>query len=1007
VDIKRILSIIDGEKQSPQALTEGRNMAKDMVMQHYNKYSSSVPSKKTSNINEYFKVVDEEMLKIIKEDQEAKKVQVKKIVDRVLERLDENKKVAATKPRNFVAKNQQISGAGAHKDKKKAEKQGDVKHKKDQIPVEVSEQGVAEGHRAARRPFAEQDLSETSDYARRREREEKIISGQKPARKKAPAQTSDYARRREQQKKQGVAEASPDWRSKMGFDMDDPSGDPLDDPEDRGLHRPETFVTSQGNRYTYILGGDLYDPSPTGDEMSAQIRFKGIDHVHPIQRIHLQYDPNMQAFDPEESRADDPILDIWLKQQRPFPSDEDSLNDFVDRAVVHVFRPPNLSEAEYQGVAEGSLEEYGDTPKGQKMLGKVQARAATRIMKNWNSDDRDYAANKKNRDNAERAYARIVGKKDYSKGVAEGKDISDMEMHRLNVERFRKDLGLPDIDKPKSSRETDMDIHRKNVERFRKDLDLDKKKGVAEKAVSKAQQRFMGMVHAAKKGEKPASAAVAKVAKGMSAKAAKDYAKTKHKGLPEKKNKKTDEGQGAGGKKESDFLARVATYAASQSLNDVDPKMFLRAAELFSKGKIDLGFKVIDRLDDHVQDDFFMMLTMAQNKTMKLPRLPKNSFENESQGISKKKETEFHAKLDTLVHNTFGKRKGENEGLEDPKDNPCWKGYKPVGTKKKNGRTVPNCVPKESIEVGSTVKVYSNVLKKPVYGTVMELNENRAYVNYADTKIIMGHSLNKIELIEAAAAAQAPGALQAAKTVGRGALSTVGRALPGVGLVAGGYDAYQRAKQGDWGGAALSGAAGLAGLVPGLGTAAATGLIGAQIGRDKARTGSYFPGYDEIGATANPQTAAQTAPKEYDIKSGDTLTKIAKANNTTVDAIMKANPQITDPNKISAGTKLNLPGGAAPGANIPNPKPAAQPQAAAQTPVAAPGANIPNPKPAAAPKTTTTNSWSGTLIANEPVVPGQPLSQKQMAVMQMAIDSGNQYSPEIMAQYNKQKGSMQ
>jgi len=36
-----------------------------------------------------------------------------------------------------------------------------------------------------------------------------------------------------------------------------------------------------------------------------------------------------------------------------------------------------------------------------------------------------------------------------------------------------------------------------------------------------------------------------------------------------------------------------------------------------------------------------------------------------------------------------------NEGLKDPKDNPCWKGYKPVGTKKKGGKTVPNCVPKE------------------------------------------------------------------------------------------------------------------------------------------------------------------------------------------------------------------------------------------------------------------------------------------------------------------------
>ncbi len=38
-----------------------------------------------------------------------------------------------------------------------------------------------------------------------------------------------------------------------------------------------------------------------------------------------------------------------------------------------------------------------------------------------------------------------------------------------------------------------------------------------------------------------------------------------------------------------------------------------------------------------------------------------------------------------------------NEGLKDPKDNPCWKGYKPVGTKKKGGRTVPNCVPKEAV----------------------------------------------------------------------------------------------------------------------------------------------------------------------------------------------------------------------------------------------------------------------------------------------------------------------
>ena len=53
-------------------------------------------------------------------------------------------------------------------------------------------------------------------------------------------------------------------------------------------------------------------------------------------------------------------------------------------------------------------------------------------------------------------------------------------------------------------------------------------------AKSKAQQKFMGMVHRAQKGEKAASAAVAKVAKRMKKTDAEDYASTKHKGLPKK-----------------------------------------------------------------------------------------------------------------------------------------------------------------------------------------------------------------------------------------------------------------------------------------------------------------------------------------------------------------------------------------------------------------------------------------------------------------------------------------
>lgn len=53
-----------------------------------------------------------------------------------------------------------------------------------------------------------------------------------------------------------------------------------------------------------------------------------------------------------------------------------------------------------------------------------------------------------------------------------------------------------------------------------------------EKAVSTAQQKFMGMVYAAKKGMKPASPEVAKAAEGMTKKQARDFAKTKHEDLP-------------------------------------------------------------------------------------------------------------------------------------------------------------------------------------------------------------------------------------------------------------------------------------------------------------------------------------------------------------------------------------------------------------------------------------------------------------------------------------------
>ena len=46
----------------------------------------------------------------------------------------------------------------------------------------------------------------------------------------------------------------------------------------------------------------------------------------------------------------------------------------------------------------------------------------------------------------------------------------------------------------------------------------------------------------------------------------------------------------------------------------------------------------------------------------------------------------------------------------------------------------------------------------------------------------------------------------------------------------------------------------------------------------------------------------------YKIKPGDTLSAIAKHQGTTVDEILKLNPNITDPNLIYTGADLILPG---------------------------------------------------------------------------------------------------
>ena len=64
----------------------------------------------------------------------------------------------------------------------------------------------------------------------------------------------------------------------------------------------------------------------------------------------------------------------------------------------------------------------------------------------------------------------------------------------------------------------------------------------------------------------------------------------------------------------------------------------------------------------------------------------------------------------TIIGEEFTEDTHPCKGLSE--DDPCWKDYKQVGMKKKNGKDVPNCVPKE--DVAEAVSDWTVTVKKPV-----------------------------------------------------------------------------------------------------------------------------------------------------------------------------------------------------------------------------------------------------------------------------------------------------
>jgi len=76
---------------------------------------------------------------------------------------------------------------------------------------------------------------------------------------------------------------------------------------------------------------------------------------------------------------------------------------------------------------------------------------------------------------------------------------------------------------------------------------------------------------------------------------------------------------------------------------------------------------------------------------------------------------------------------------------------------------------------------------------------------------------------------------------------------------------------------------------------------------DPAKVNRFKELLDKLEGGKQQPTPSPASGGSYVIKPGDNLTKIAKTFNTTINDLMKMNPQIKDPNKIFAGAKMTVP----------------------------------------------------------------------------------------------------
>jgi hypothetical protein len=103
---------------------------------------------------------------------------------------------------------------------------------------------------------------------------------------------------------------------------------------------------------------------------------------------------------------------------------------------------------------------------------------------------------------------------------------------------------------------------------------------------------------------------------------------------------------------------------------------------------------------EQANNPYAIGMAAAMKSTGDTPPLKKSTITKAHDIAKKVKEEELTAaqkKLPPALQKAIEK-KDKNEEVK-MKDDPCWKDYKMVGMKKKNGKDVPNCVPKEEVEI--------------------------------------------------------------------------------------------------------------------------------------------------------------------------------------------------------------------------------------------------------------------------------------------------------------------